>query len=478
MFLGIDLGTSSLKAVVIDWSHQVRATAEVLLDVSHPQTHWAEQDPVQWEQALFSVCADLSSQIQLQQIERIGLTGQMHGATCLDAKGRVLRPCILWNDGRSGNECQMLNRMGSEFTAHSGNLAMPGFTAPKLMWVKQHEPETYQQIHHVLLPKDYLRFVLTHEFYTDPSDASGTLWMNPQTRQWDDALIDITGANRKWLPKVVEGPEETGVVSLDASRKYGLPRVPVVAGGGDNACGALALGISSPGQTFISLGTSGVFFTVRDSHQACPEQTVHAFAHALPDTWHQMTVTLSAAHSLNWLSSITGQSVADMVNRVSVSNQTETDVQFLPYLNGERSPHNDPDARGVFFNLSSATTVDDLCLAVMEGVSFSFCDGLSALRDAGATIQSTLSIGGGTRSKYWLQMMANALEISVETSDSSIVGPSLGAARLAMTDQNAAYPNEQITDCLGPVTARADYFQSKLTNYRQAYLALRQMRGS
>lgn len=190
-----------------------------------------------------------------------------------------------------------------------------------------------------------------------------------------------------------------------------------------------------------------------------------------------MTVTLSAAHSLNWLSSITGQSVVDMVNRVSVSKQTETEAQFLPYLNGERSPHNDPDARGVFLNLSSATTVDDLCLAVMEGVTFSFCDGLAALRDAGSSIHSSLSIGGGTRSKYWLQMMANALEITVETSDSSIIGPCLGAARLAMTDQNTAYPDEQITDRLQPMAARTDYFQSKLANYRQSYLALRQIRG-
>ncbi len=477
MFLGIDLGTSSLKAVVIDSQHQVRATAEAPLEVNHPKTNWSEQDPAHWEHALALVCADLNSQTQLQQVERIGLTGQMHGATCLDAKGHVIRPCILWNDGRSGEECIALNRLGDGFTQYSGNLAMPGFTAPKLMWLKKHEADTYQQIRHVLLPKDYLRFVLTNELSTDPSDASGTLWMNPRTRQWDDALIEMTDGNRDWLADVIEGPDETGMVSSEASRKYGLPRVPVVAGGGDNACGALALGISSPGQTFISLGTSGVFFTVSENHQACPEKTVHAFAHALPNTWHQMTVTLSAAHSLNWLSGITGQSVADMVSRVSVSNQTETDVQFLPYLNGERSPHNDPDARGVFLNLSSATTVDDLCLAVMEGVAFSFCDGLAALREAGATIESTLSIGGGTRSKYWLQMMANALEIIVETSDSAVVGPSLGAARLAMTDQNAAYPNEHITDRLLPVTARADYFQSKLRNYRQAYLALRQIRG-
>ncbi|MBT6287782.1 MAG: xylulokinase, partial [Oceanospirillales bacterium] len=326
MFLGIDLGTSSLKAVVIDYQHQVRATAEADLTVSHPNINWSEQNPADWEQALIQVCSGLASQIPLHQVERIGLTGQMHGATCLDEKGSVLRPCLLWNDGRASDECLLLNQQMEQLTAHSGNLAMPGFTAPKLMWLKRHEPEVFHRIRQVLLPKDYLRWLLTGVFATDPSDASGTLWMNPETRQWDDTLIEMTDAQRNWLPHVFEGPEETGSVTTDASRKYGLPRVPVVAGGGDNACGALALGICQPGQTLISLGTSGVIFTVSEAHQACPEKTVHAFAHAVPDRWHQMTVTLSAAHSLTWLSTITGQSVTEMVNRVSVSNQTETEV--------------------------------------------------------------------------------------------------------------------------------------------------------
>ena len=477
MFLGIDLGTSSLKAVVIDHQHQVRATAGADLTVSHPNINWSEQNPADWEQALIQVCSALAAQIPLHQVERIGLTGQMHGATCLDEKGSVLRPCLLWNDGRASDECLLLNQQMEQLTTHSGNLAMPGFTAPKLMWLKRHEPEIFHRIRQVLLPKDYLRWLLTGVFATDPSDASGTLWMNPETRQWDDTLIEMTDAQRDWLPHVFEGPEETGSVTTDASRKYGLPCVPVVAGGGDNACGALALGIYQPGQTLISLGTSGVIFTVSEAHQACPEKTVHAFAHAVPDRWHQMTVTLSAAHSLTWLSTITGQSVTEMVNRVSVSNQTETEVQFLPYLNGERSPHNDPDARGLFANLSSSTTVDDLCLAVLEGVAFSFCDGLDALRAAGAHIESTLSIGGGTRSKYWLQMMANALEIRVDTSDSSMIGPSLGAARLAMRHQELAYPTEQITDRLVPAGARRDYYQSKLNNYRQTYQAMQQIRA-
>lgn len=473
MYLGVDLGTSSLKATVIDDSHQVRAAAEVALQVIHSGDHQKEQDPRQWEAALEHACSQLAVQIPLNQIERVGLTGQMHGATCVDESGRVLRPCILWNDGRSYAECEQLNQLGTTFTDRSGNLAMPGFTAPKLMWLRAHEPEIYHKIRKVLLPKDYLRLVLTGDYATDPSDASGTLWLNPETRQWDAALMEMTGADPDWMPSIMEGPEESGQISAQASKRFGLPRARVVSGGGDNACGALALGMTKPNQAFISIGTSGVFFVVSDRHQACPSQTVHAFAHALPNTWHQMTVTLSAAHALAWLSDVLGQSVDGLVHRVSVSHRTETDVLFLPYLNGERSPHNDPEIRGSFLHVSATTTAEDLCLAVMEGVAFSFCDGLSALRHANASIQSALSIGGGAQSKYWLQIFANALEIPVETSEASSIGPSLGAARLAMHDQDLAYPMEHITDRLIPNSTRQDYYQSKLAGYRQAYAAIR-----
>lgn len=476
MFLGIDLGTSALKAVVVDEQQQVRATAEAPLSVNQPYPNWVEQDPADWERALVKVCADLGNQIQLKQIARMGLTGQMHGATCLDASGVPLRPCILWNDGRAADACRRLNELGSRFVEPAGNLAMPGFTAPKLMWLREHDPSCYSRIRRVLLPKDYLRYVLTGELATDPSDASGTLWLNPAKRQWDSALLEMSGVSSDWLPPVYEGPAETGYVTADASRKYGLPKIPVVAGGSDNACGALSLGVSQPGQSFVSLGTSGVFFTVREKHQACPENTVHAFAHAVPDTWHQMTVTLSAAQSLAWLSNITGQSVETLINRVSVSKQTETAVLFLPYLNGERSPHNDPDVRGSFLNLSADTAVDDLCLAVLEGVAFSLRDGFDALQAAGAQIDSTLSIGGGSRSRYWLQIMAHALGIPVETSDSPALGPCLGAARLAMPDQIEAYPREKIASRLLPSTDRFDYYQTKITQYRQAYPALKAIR--
>ena len=475
MYLGIDLGTSSLKAVVIGCSQNICAAAEVELTVNYTDGNWSEQHPRQWEAALSQVCFELATQVQIYQIQRIDLTGHMHGATCLDKRGQVLRPCILWNDGRAGGECDELNAIGARSFDRSSNIAVPGFTAPKLMWLKAHKPDVFNEIAMVLLPKDYLRFVLKGEFATDASDASETLWLNPQSGQWDDALIALSGANSDWLPDIFEGSEETGVVTARASKRFGLPCVSVVTGGGDNACAALALEISDAGQSFIGLGTSGVFFTVSDAHRACPEKTVHAFVHAPPNRGHQMTVTLSAATSLFWLSSIVGQSVEDLVHSLSTSKKTETEVQFLPYLNGERSPHNDRNVRGIFTNLSVSKTTEDLCLEVMEGVSFSFCDGLEALEYAGPKIQSVLSIGGGARSKYWLQIFANALNVVIETSANSMVGPNLGAARLALPHQDSAYLLERVTNRFIPIEERSDYYNSKLDAYRYIYQALKHL---
>lgn len=473
MYLGIDLGTSSVKTVVLDDEHQIRASAESSLTVSSPERNWSEQNPADWIEALQQSVHQLSEQIELKQIERIGLSGQMHGATLLDKQGHVLRPCILWNDGRSFEQCETLMAHGNEFLNHASNIAMPGFTAPKLMWVQQHEPEIFNTIHKVLLPKDYLRYYLTGDYATDPSDASGTLWMNPATRDWDNTLLDFSGMSLDQMPQVFEGPQETGVLTAEVSRKLGLKQIPVVAGGGDNACGALGMGVSHNGQSFISLGTSGVCFYVSDRHMACPEKTVHAFAHALPNTWHQMTVTLSAASSLSWLAGILSTNVSDLLVKTSSSTQTNTDVLFLPYLNGERSPHNNPDARGVFMNLSSQTTDIDLCLAVLEGVAFSFCDGLDALRESGAQINSTFAIGGGARSGYWLQLMADALGVTVECLSGAAVGASLGAARLAMTNQDNAYPVPEIMETLTPNAKPASYLQDKLGRYRDLYQACR-----
>lgn len=473
MFLGIDLGTSSLKALVIDAQHQIRATAESPLTVSSPQRNWSEQNPADWINALHQAINNLSDQIELNNIQRIGLSGQMHGATLLGKRGRVLRPCMLWNDGRSQEQCELLMAHGDAFLSRAGNIAMPGFTAPKLMWIQKHEADIFAATEKVLLPKDYLRYYLTGEYATDPSDASGTLWMNPASRGWDDHLLDLSGMRSAQMPEVFEGPVECAELMPSIARKLGLKKVPVVAGGGDNACGALGMGVAHNGQSFISLGTSGVCFYASDHHMACPEKTVHAFAHALPNTWHQMTVTLSAASSLSWLAALLGVEVGDLLTRLSSSRLSTTEVIFLPYLNGERSPHNNPDARGVFMNLSSQTSDLDLCLAVLEGVAFSFCDGLDALRASGARVSKTYAIGGGARSRLWLQLMADALQISVECLSGAAVGASLGAARLAMTDQKNAYPVPESRGTLTPNKSQAAYLQDKLASYRDLYQVCR-----
>lgn len=258
MFLGLDLGTSSLKASLINADHKTLATAEVALWVNRPYTNWSEQDPREWIDALHKVFADLSAQADLSAVERIGLSGQMHGATLLDSNGAILRPCILWNDGRSQKQCEELMAHGDAFITRAGNIAMPGFTAPKLLWVKEHEPEIFKQIATVLLPKDYLRYYLTGARISDPSDSCGTLWMNPETRAWDSTLLAMGGMAIEQMPDIKEGPDITGVVKSDVANQLGIGEIEVVAGGGDNACGALGLGVSQPGESFISLGTSGV----------------------------------------------------------------------------------------------------------------------------------------------------------------------------------------------------------------------------
>lgn len=469
MYLGIDIGTSSIKAVVISDENEILAVADSPLKVSHPDKNFSEQNPADWLKALRKTISVIHSKLNLHQIKRIGLTGQMHGATCLDKNSKLIRPCILWNDGRAIKESNDLNSLGDRFTKLSGNIAMPGFTAPKILWMKNNEPDNFSRIDKVLLPKDYLRYVLTSEFATDSSDASGTLWLNPETRKWDNELIKITGINESWLPEVFEGPDETGMVSSSASKEFGLPRVPVVAGGGDNACASLALGIYKPRESFISLGTSGVLFYVSEEHQSNPDKTVHAFTHALPNTWHQMTVTLSAAESLSWLSRVLSVKIDDLLKNLLSSKKRNTEVIFLPYLDGERSPHNDPNARGLFLNLSSSTVQEDLTLAVLEGVAYSFNDGKDALQESGASFKEILSIGGGSKSEMWLQIISDSLNSVIQKSDSSLIGPSLGAARLAMPFSESNFISEPVNKVFEPDQEQHSYHADKLSKYREAY---------
>jgi xylulokinase len=477
MYLGLDLGTSGLKAVVIDDAGDIVATRSADIDTQTPRPQWVEQQPEDWWSATVAVMKALAEDLDLARIRGIGLSGHMHGAVLLDGEGKLLRPCIMWNDGRSAAECEVLESSLADFRERSGNVAMPGFTAPKLLWVKHHEPEVFARTQTVLLPKDYLRYRLTGDFVSEMSDAAGTLWLNPAKRDWDDELLRITGLTRAHMPALVEGSRISGHLSDTAAQGLGMNTIPVVGGAGDNAAGAIGVGVTRPGQGFISLGTSGVYFTVSEEHKAAPEQTVHAFCHCLPERWHQMSVMLSAASCLDWWSKLQSTDVPALLDELEKSGQQTTDVTFLPYLNGERTPHNDALASATFFGMSARTRRPDMTLAILEGVAFSFADGEAALTEAGAPLEDISLIGGGARSERWRQIIADVLQRPLHFRQGGEVGPGLGAARLAhlgLVGDDASHidaicPPPKIIQTHQPNSERATYYQTRLGLYRSLY---------
>ena len=474
MYLGLDLGTSGLKAVLIDTAGQVVDTASASLTTDAPQPLWSEQNTQQWWQAIQSVLATLGGRQDLQQIKGIGLSGHMHGAVLIDADHQVIRPCILWNDGRSAAECAELEAALPDFRERSGNVAMPGFTAPKVLWVKHHEPDAFARIHKVLLPKDYLRLLLTGRCVSEMSDAAGTLWLDPDKRDWDDDLLAISGLGRQHMPDLIEGSQPSGQLTEAAGKALDLNPVPVAGGAGDNAAGAVGVGVTEPGQGFISLGTSGVYFVVSEQHCAAPEQTVHAFCHCLPGRWHQMSVMLSAASCLDWFANISNTTVPKLLEEVEASPHTETSVLFLPYLSGERTPHNNPLLSAQFFGLNTRSRRVDMTRAILEGVAFSMADGEQALTAAGTPLDDISLIGGGARSALWRQLIADVLQRPLHFREGGEVGPGLGAARLAQlavegdSPENirALCPAPPIVQTHQPDASRATYYQTKLEQYR------------
>ena len=435
--LGIDLGTSELKLALVDATGTLVASAGAPLSVSRPHPHWAEQHPHDWWDALVIAANALRSRHPdaWDAVRAIGLSGQMHGAVLVDEERRVLRPAILWNDTRSSAQCEELVRRLPSLPQIAGNLAMPGFTAPKLLWVEEHEPAIFRRIGQVLLPKDWLRWRLTATAVSDMSDASGTLWLDVGRRAWSPQLLQAGGMTLAQMPAVVEGSDVSGHLQRDAAIALGLPEgLPVAGGGGDNAASAVGIGATQPGQGFLSLGTSGVLFVVTDRHRPNPASAVHAFCHALPGRWHQMSVMLSAASGLQWITRLTGSaSEAALLERVEALTDAERDRAplFLPYLSGERTPHNDPHAAGAFFGMDNDTDAARLGHAVIEGVAFGLADGLQALRDAGTEVRRLTLVGGGARSAHWAQLLADTLDIELMTADGAEAGGAIGAGRLA-----------------------------------------------
>ncbi|MGZ0589018.1 xylulokinase [Citrobacter freundii] len=479
MYIGIDLGTSGVKAILLNEQGDVVASHTEKLTVSRPHPLWSEQDPEQWWSATDRAVKALGQQHSLREVKALGIAGQMHGATLLDEQQKVLRPAILWNDGRCGEECVMLENQVPQSRAITGNLMMPGFTAPKLLWVQRHEPEIFNLIDKVLLPKDYLRLRMTGDFASDMSDAAGTMWLDVAKRDWSDVMLTACKLTRAHMPALYEGSEITGTLLPDVAKAWGMQEIAVVAGGGDNAAGAVGVGMMNAGQAMLSLGTSGVYFAVSDGFLSKPESAVHSFCHALPERWHLMSVMLSAASCLDWAAKLTGlASVPALIDAAQQADELAEPVWFLPYLSGERTPHNNPQAKGVFFGLTHQHGPAELAQAVLEGVGFALADGMDVVHACGVQPASITLIGGGARSEYWRQMLSDISGLQLDYRTGGDVGPALGAARLAQIAMN---PQRPLSDLLPQLTleqahypdaGRHALYQQRRETFLRIYLQL------
>lgn len=436
MYIGLDLGTSGLKGILMDEDQVVIAEATAPLSVTRPHPGWSEQAPSDWITAAETVLDQLSLH-GLGAVRGIGLSGQMHGATLLDKSDQVLRPCILWNDTRSHEEAAELDG-DPMFRRLTGNIVFPGFTAPKVMWIAKHEPQIRDALAHVLLPKDYLRLWLTGEHVAEMSDASGTSWLDTGARDWSDDLLSATGLDRSHMPRLVEGSAVSGTMRTALAARWGIPAGTIVAGGGgDNAASGVGVGVVRAGDAFVSLGTSGVLFAANDGYQPDADTAVHTFCHALPKTWHQMGVILSCTDALNWYAGLVGQDAATLTGELGAL-QAPGATRFLPYLGGERTPLNSASVRGAFLGLEHATDRQAATRAVLEGVTFAFRDCRDALAATGTKVERLLAVGGGSRSDYWLRAIATALNCTVQVPVAGDFGGAFGAARLALMAASGA----------------------------------------
>jgi xylulokinase len=459
MYLGLDLGTSELKALLLAPDHRVVAVARAPLTVQRPQALWSEQSPAAWWGAVEKVMAELA-QTQpgaMAQVRAIGLSGQMHGAVLLDARNDVLRPAILWNDGRSGAACDALTAAVPGLARITGNLAMPGFTAPKLWWVREHELGVFARTARVMLPKDYLRLLLSGEAVTDCSDASGTLWLDVGARRWSTEMLAACGLTEAHMPRLVEGSAVSGRLLAPLARRWGLPAdVAIAGGGGDNAASAVGMGAVGPGQGFVSLGTSGVIFRTTERFVPNPAAALHAFCHCVPGRWHQMSVMLSAASALTWAARNFG--FANEAALLSAAESLNDDQRgaaplFLPYLNGERSPHNNPLAQGALVGLTHHHDAAALAYGVVEGVSLGLLDGYRSFgppSNASTPAPALSLVGGGARSSFWGQLLSTLLGLPLLAHEGGDAGGALGAARLAWLADGAS----EAEVCVAPPVAR------------------------
>lgn len=482
VYIGIDVGTSSAKAVVIDVKGEVLYTQSPAYSFSTPKPLWSESNPEDWWQACVASLRDIVQTFGAESIAGIGLTGQMHGLVLLDKAGDVLRPCILWNDQRTGAECaELTERVGRQrVLAITGNPVLPGFTAPKILWVQKNEPEVWEKTAHILLPKDYIRYRLSGVFATDVSDASGMSLLDVGQRQWSAEMLAATGVRQDMLAEVTESTVVSARIDAATARLTGLLEgTPIVAGGGDQAAGAVGCGIVKSGIVSATLGTSGVVFAHADQFNPDPEGRLHAFCSAVPGKWHFMGVQLSCAGSYQWFHDkiAPGQSFKDLDALASAVEPGSDGLVFLPYLTGERTPHPDPLARGVFFGLTLRHGLGHMARAVLEGVTFGLRDALEIMRDLGIRPAEIIASGGGSRSSFWRQMLADQFETPIVTVNAT-EGGAFGAAILAAVGVEA-YPSVEAaceamirpTGRTEPGPASADYTR-QYPLYRSLYPAL------
>lgn len=479
-YLGIDLGTSSVKLVLIDENQDLIADSSVSLKILRPKPLYSEQNPEDWWQATLLAMDKLRERCPKEwlQLKAIGLTGQQHGAVCLDKYNQVVYPAILWNDSRSHEEAKYLNNQYPEFEQITGNTVLPGFTAPKILWLKNNLPDVFAQITKVLLPKDYIRFKLSGDFATDLSDASGTSWVDVRGRIWSQKLLEFTGIDLSYMPKLYEGTEVTGTLLPTLQKRFGIAHeVLIVAGGGDNAAGAISVGVMAEGKAMISLGTSGVYFIANNKYHLPINGVSHSFTHCLPGVWHHMGVILTAASALSWWANVCGKNETELLKGAKDCGIANSGTPIcLPYLSGERTPHNNPFAQGVFFGMTHDTKQADLTNAVLEGVAFAINDCQNIL--PGVDFVNSISlIGGGAKSHYWGEIIANVLNKNITFHDESKIGPSFGAALLALAASKKIAITDlvispQVTHSFSPVSHAVEYYQTKFEQFKKLYTQL------
>ena len=473
MFLGLDLGTSSVKVIVINDDGKISSKSSQSLSLSNPYPLWNEQSPSDWLEAAENAILKIPKNIR-SKLKGMGLSGQMHGAVLLDKKECPIRPAILWNDGRSFEECKELEKELPNLNKITGNQVMPGFTSPKIEWVRKYEKENFSAIQKILLPKDYLRLKWSGEFATDTSDASGTMWLNTKKRSWSIDAIEISGICSQQLPKLFEGNQITGKISKSSSEKLGIPMIPIVAGAGDQAAGAIGSSVITPNDASLVLGTSGVIFLVTDGFLPNLKQGIHAFCHAVPQTWHQMAVILSAASAVDWCANPVGYDSPAKAYKAAEKRGNSENIMFLPYLSGERTPHNNPHASAALFGLKSNTNRASIIHAALEGVAFALSDGYKALVEGGGKCNTISVIGGGSQSIYWGKIIANCLNKTLVYRDGSETGPAKGAAILAQSgvtgnDLESLCQPSPIIEVIEPEKNYTELYHAKIKKWRLLY---------